>query len=100
MPREQIVCQFGVQDIADVCGITTSAVFHHIRRGTLVLEDLISVTKFIAARGKDEVRMDIGYAYGRLGEYGPPLPTSKRSESQKKMRSKNVVKHPITRIQG
>lgn len=103
MPRAQIVCQFGVQEIAELCGVSKPAIFHHMRSGILDINDLMSVTKFLAAKARDEERMQIGYAFGRLGEYGPPIAPSKRKESQDKVAKKGKrtgTKKRIARISG
>ena len=104
MPRKEIVCQFGVQDLADVCGCSKSAVFHHIRKGNLDMNDLVSVVKFIASKGSDDIRWEIGQAYGRIGAYGPPVKSSsKKGEIQKKTaatsKKQGTVKR-IARLQG
>ena len=102
MPRKQIVCQFTVSDLAEICGCSNPAIFHHIRQGTLVLEDLVSVTKFIAAKGRDDIRTEIGVAFGRIGSYGPPVAPSKKADVQEKMASRSGpnLKKPIARVQG
>lgn len=101
MPRVKILCQFGVSDIAELCGCTDSAIFHQIRRGNLDIEDLVSVTKFLAAKAKDDIRMEIGYAYGRCGSYGPPLARGGKKEAQEKASKKETKKKKkITRVQG
>lgn len=101
MPRQQIVCQFTVSDIAELCGCSNPAIFHHIRQGTLVLEDLVSVVKFLAAKAKDDVRVEIGMAYGRVGSYGPPVGPSKKADAQAAAEKKiTKTKKRITRISG
>ena len=100
MPRPEITCAFTINDLAELCGIGKSAVFQQIKRGHLVLEDLMSVTKFIAAYGTDDVRFNIGYAYGRCGEYGPPVPPSKKQNAQKAMKKPPKVTQPIMRVNG
>ena len=104
MPRKEIVCQFGVQDLADVCGCSKSAVFHHIRKGSLDLTDLVSVVKFIASKGSDDIRLEIGRAYGRIGEYGAPVKAdSKKGKLQREAASEGKragKRKAITRIQG
>lgn len=105
MPRKEIVCQFSVQDIASVCGCSKSAIFHHIRKGHLDIEDLISVTKFIASMGMDDIRAEIGMAFGRIGQCGPPVKQDsqkgiiQKKISQESKKSKKPA-HKITRIQG
>lgn len=100
MPRQQIVCQFTVSDIAELCGCSNPAIFHHIRHGALVLEDLVSVTKFLAARAKDDIRTEIGLAFGQVGSYGPPVAPSKKADAQRKASKKPSIKKKITRVQG
>ncbi len=104
MPRKEIVCQFGVQDLADVCGCSKSAVFHHIRKGSLDMNDLVSVVKFIASKGSDDIRLEIGQAYGRIGSYGPPVKAdSKKGELQRKVAAaskKQETVKKIARLQG
>lgn len=104
MPRKEIVCQFGVQDLADVCGCSKSAVFHHIRKGSLDMDDLVSVVKFIASKGSDDIRLEIGRAYGRIGEYGAPVKAdSKKGKLQREAASvgkKGGKRKAISRIQG
>lgn len=100
MSRQRILIQFGIAELANICKCDTTAIHHHIKSGRLVLEDLVSVTKFIAAYGTDDVRQNIGYAYGQCGEYGKPLPKSKKADSQKNAKRPPKVTQPITRIQG
>lgn len=100
MPRKQIVCQFTVSDIAELCGCSNPAIFHHIRKGNLVLEDLVSVTKFLAANGTDDIRTEIGLAFGHVGRYGIPVAPSKKADAQKKAAKSPSRSKTITRVQG
>lgn len=104
MPRKEIVCQFGVQDLADVAGCSKSAIFHHIKKGSLDMEDLVSVVKFIASKGTDDIRSEVGLAFGRIGHYGPPVKDdSVKGVVQRQVAATNEKKattKKITRIQG
>lgn len=105
MPRQEIVIQFTLSDIAALCGCSKSAIHHHIRKGHLDIEDLVSVTSFLASMATDDIRSQIGMSFGRIGICGAPVPPgSKKQQVQSKLkedsRKTKKPKRKITRVQG
>ncbi len=69
MARPTFEWTFGYADIAKLCGISSNAVSKAVSRGNLVPDDLLSVATFLAAHGREEVRLEIVTAFARMGNY-------------------------------
>jgi hypothetical protein len=55
----RIVFQYTFADLMEQTGLTKSAVSHHVKRGNLDPDSLVSVCCFLARYGKPEVRSEI-----------------------------------------